>query len=226
MQHMHGEVVDAAAGRSLMGRLRVETRELHEAAEQHPFQQSLVHGDATREDFVRLLQEMRFVHEAIEGMLRRQAASVPAIAAVMRDEGYRTGHIDDDLGYFGVTRESSPTESTRRLIQAMESVSDNSPTALLGFHYVLEGSKNGSKFIAKHLRRALGLSDGRGLLYLDPEGDRQPANWQAFKKDMDGFPFSEAEMDGIVHAAKEMFRAIAAIYEELEAVSTRARANA
>lgn len=33
------------------------------------------------------------------------------------------------------------------------------PAAILGYHYVLEGSNNGGRYIARPIRRVLGLGD-------------------------------------------------------------------
>ncbi len=67
------------------------------------------------------------------------------------------------------------------------------PLRLLGMHYVLEGSNNGSRFIARHVGRAYQLSTGPGLRYLDPYGDRQRAYWMDFKNAMGKFQFTGAD---------------------------------
>ena len=81
--------------------------------------------------------------------------------------------------------------------------------------YVLEGSTNGSKFIAAALHRAWGFEPGPGLSYLDPHGDLQKQRWLAFKHDMDAAGFSEADAAVLIDAARLVFQSVADISDEL-----------
>ena len=81
--------------------------------------------------------------------------------------------------------------------------------------YVLEGSTNGSKFIARAIRREYGLGEGPGASYLDPHGELQQERWQAFKRDMDDVGFTETEASAIIDAACRMFRALTDVSDEL-----------
>jgi len=88
------------------------------------------------------------------------------------------------------------------------------PVALLGSLYVLEGSTNGGKFLARVLRRAWNL-DEEGLSYFDPYGDQQPHRWAAFKSDMEDIGFDTDQQNAIVEAAHQTFRAIADVSDEV-----------
>jgi len=95
------------------------------------------------------------------------------------------------------------------------------PASLLGLHYVLEGSNNGSRFIARGLMSAYGLAPGPGLRYLDPYGDEQRERWLAFRATMDEVGFSQEDSDRLLVAARQMFQSIVDISDDLlaEAVS-------
>lgn len=90
------------------------------------------------------------------------------------------------------------------------------PLALLGILYVLEGSTNGSKFIARRLRPAYELpATGEGAGYLDPFGDMQPARWRAFKAAMDARRLPAAEVGHLTLAAHQTFGSIRELGSEL-----------
>lgn len=199
-------------------RLKAETAEHHTAAERHPFQRSLVRGTVGREGYAEYLGQMLLVHAALEAGLRRAAPAVPAIAKVVREEQYQEPYLRRDLAHFGVDPAAvTPSPATAELVARLERVARERPLALLGHHYVLEGSNNGSRFIARAIRSALGLSGREGTEYLDPYGEAQRANWAQFKADLDACGLSEAEGDVLVKAAAEMFEGIHRISEDLSA---------
>jgi heme oxygenase len=95
------------------------------------------------------------------------------------------------------------------------------PASLLGLHYVLEGSNNGSRFIAKGLMGAYGMAPGAGLRYMDPYGAEQRERWRAFRTTMDEVGFSAEDSDRLLESARHMFQGIVEISDDLlaEAVS-------
>lgn len=204
----------AAVG--VMERLKSETRELHGAAEQHEFNRNLFKGRLPREDYVRHLGQLLLVHRALEARLREARERVPAIASVVEEYQYQEPYLIEDLEFFGVdpaTIEAQP--ATERLIRRINTVAEECPLALLGFHYVVEGSNNGGRFIARGIAKAYSLRPGPGLRYLDPYGDAQPQRWAEFKAEMGKVGFTDEEVCVLVDAAKEMFRAIAEIGDDL-----------
>ena len=88
-------------------------------------------------------------------------------------------------------------------------------------HYVLEGSNNGSKFIAKRLMSAYGLKPGPGLRYVDPYGDSQRAVWAAFKEAMSAQTISDADTIAMVGMARWTFVGIMSLGEQLLAEQMR-----
>ena len=98
----------------------------------------------------------------------------------------------------------------------MDRLASEQPMALLGILYVLEGSTNGSKFIARKVRPAYELpATGEGAAYLDPYGDVQPARWQEFKAAMDALNLPAADVAPMVVAAQETFDSIRELGAEL-----------
>ena len=200
---------------SIMARLKAETNELHRDAERRRLQQSLVKGDLDRDLYVGFLGQMYLVHRALEGRIEAAMDSHRAFSAVVRDYQMRTSHLHNDLGYFKADiQQLEPVKSTSALLETIDRTAATNPVALLGMHYVLEGSTNGSKFIAAALRPAFGL-ENQGVTYMDPHGEHQRERWAEFKRDMDAVGFTATEADTIVEAAKAVFKAVADISDEL-----------
>ena len=207
--------------RSVMQRLRESTRDLHDAAEHHDFQRAFAQGSLPRARYVSYLQQMYLVHAALEEQLRSAAETSEAIRTVVDERQYQVPYLVEDLEFFGVDPSSiDPLPATQRLIVEIEEMA-SAPASLLGLHYVLEGSNNGSRFIARGLKPAYGLTSGPGLRYLDPYGDEQKERWLDFRAAMDRIGFSEEDSDRLVEAARHMFQGITYISDDLltEAVS-------
>ena len=111
------------------------------------------------------------------------------------------------------------------MLQHIDAIAAAQPAALLGMLYVLEGSTNGSRFIARSLARTFNenvksgkagpnAGSGAGLSYLDPYGDAHPERWQSFKTDLNAANL-EDHLDAMIEASKIMFRSIADLSDEL-----------
>ena len=202
---------------TVMTRLRSSTREQHDRAENHRFQSALARGQLPRESYVVWLGQMLLLHGGLEAALRSAAATSESVRNVVKDYQYQQPYLEEDLQFFGVdTGTLEPSPSTAAFLSELQE--DNvDPLALLGYHYVLEGSNNGSKFIAKGLGKVYGLQPGPGMRYLDPYGDEQRGRWMEFKQDMDAVGFDPEEQQRIVAAAQKMFDQIAAMSDDLAA---------
>ena len=207
--------MSASAAPTVMERLRAETADLHSSAEGKDFQRRMVKGELTRDDYARWLGQMLLVHRALEAPLRALMGS-PAFAA-LREEQLQEPYLLEDLDALGQDPAAmTPLPATAALVASIERAAAETPLALLGYHYVLEGSNNGNRYIVRQLAPALGLN-GHGQRYLDPYGAEQPAKWAQFKRDMDAVGFAPADADVLVAAAREMFSGIGAISEALGA---------
>ncbi len=201
---------------SIMSRLKSATAELHRQAEGTALQQRLVKGALPQDLYATFLGQMYLAHSALEGSIRDVSATHRGFAAVLRDYHRREPQLSEDLGFLGTDLGTiTAIGATDALLADIRQVAAEQPVALLGMLYVLEGSTNGSKFIARAIRGAYGLGQGPGASYLDPHGDLQQERWQAFKHDMDGVGFTETEASAIIDAASRMFRALTDVSDEL-----------
>lgn len=205
------------AGTGIMAELKTRTAEAHRIAERHPLQRHMISGSVSRELYGAHLAQMLIVHTALERALEAALEGDDRFAHVIDRASFRERHLRDDLRALGVARPADPTPGTSAIVeQVNRCVEDGDTARLLGMHYVLEGSTNGSKFIARALSSSLGFAPGGdGLRYLDPYGDAQPERWGAFKRAMDGLMLHEDERERIVQGAEEMFVAATAIAEDI-----------
>ncbi len=122
--------------------------------------------------YIGWLGQMWFVYRAMAA----QFSARPGKSAIFSAERDRTADLDADLTFFGLpakAREALP--STRAFIGLLAQWGAAEGNELLGPLYVLEGSTNGSKFIARAVRKAYFLEGSQGTRFLDPYGDEQTA---------------------------------------------------
>ncbi len=197
----------------IMTRLRDETADLHQRAESQTFQQRMFQGALSRPEYSAWLGQMWLVHRALEAALESVRDGDARFTAVGPHHS-KVGRLAEDLAAVGASR-PGPLPATARLLARIEAAAREEPLRLLGYHYVLEGSTNGNRILARRLLPALGLEAATAGRYLDPYGDRQREVWARFKAEMQEVAFSPAEQDLLVDAARELFAAIAELSGEL-----------
>src|SRR5690606_30089265 len=203
----------ADAPPTIMARLKAETADLHRDAETSRFQRALVRGEVGKGTYAAWLGQMLLIHDRLEEGLRQ--AGAPAVGSVNRPEYDRAADLAADLADLGAPGAPSPLPATADLLARIAAADDLS---LLGMRYVLEGSNNGNRFIARAIRSGL---PGAPTRYLDPYGEAQRPMWAQFKTDMEAVSFDAAEQDRIVAAAQEMFAAVGGVSRELARAEAR-----
>lgn len=219
------ETQTTARAASLMLNLRDSTADLHREAENHPFQKALATGKLDRELYVRYLQRMLQIHRALEAGLRGLMETDVRVAGVVYEEQFQEENLLLDLAHFGQAGAVSDPASAVATVAAYENevarlVAERN-VGLLGHHYVLEGSKNGAKFIAHAVRGAYRLTPGSGDRFLDPYGAEQRSKWMSFKASMDAVSFTPDEQCDILSGASDMFRTIINLAAELAGEASR-----
>jgi heme oxygenase (biliverdin-IX-beta and delta-forming) len=201
---------------NVMDALRESTKDMHNDAEGHEFQHSLGSGKLDRARYVTYLEQLYLLHEHLAGLLGQCAKSSPQIDAVVQDYHHDHSKVLGDLKYFGKEgADARPLQATRKICARMDQYAKSNPINLLGHLYVLEGSTNGAKFMAKNIVSGMNLPEEHGASYFDRYGDKQRERWTAFKERMNGNNFSPTEISGLVEAGKEMFIAFFEIGDEL-----------
>lgn len=199
----------------IMERLRAETAERHKRAEEHRFQRTLLSGRLTREQYAAWLGQMLVVHRALESAIDGVRPACAALG-VVTDAQRHSRNLEADLRSLGAEPPAvEPLAGAAWLCGRIERAAREEPIALLGMHYVLEGSMNGNKFIAMAVRKGMDVRPGEGDRYLDPYGEGQRAVWAAWKAEMGERAFTPSEVDAMVRAACDMFDGVSKISEDL-----------
>ncbi|MBL9140368.1 MAG: biliverdin-producing heme oxygenase [Phycisphaerae bacterium] len=195
--------------------LKERTKEAHTRAERHPLQARLVAGALTREEYSGYLAQLLPVWTALDAGLDGLAVRDSRVASMVQPYHRHAWRLVDDLAFLN-HREQRPVPATQRFLQVVADAASGSGIGLLGVWYVLEGSANGGRFIAKALSRGLGIVGPDGLKNFDPHGEHQRERWQAWRTALDAQAFSESERDAIVACASATFDAIYDVMVDLE----------
>ncbi|TWT46040.1 Heme oxygenase [Phycisphaerae bacterium RAS1] len=211
-------MITETVSHDVMSRLRAETAVHHQRAELGELEQALAAGSLPLAAFVRLLEQRYCVHRNLERRMQALAARHSVVGQIAPERLFQEENLRADLLHFGVDPASvSPLPATAGLCATIERLAAENPLALLGCYYVFEGSKNGSRFIAKRLRPAYGL-DQDGMRYLDPHGEEQRALWLEFKQRMNAAGFGPSDQNAMVAAAQATFEGVAALDAEIYAL--------
>jgi heme oxygenase len=196
------------------GSLRDQTAEHHKRAERSEFQRLLLAGRLPVTGYIGWLEQMLCVYRPLEAHLAsgNRAGRYPGVDV---EAWKRTPQLERDLAHFGRdTAAPSPVPATGALVEQMGKWADGSTPALLGVLYVLEGSTNGSRYIAKSLRKAYDLAGEAGLAFMDPYGEQQSERWLEFKRQLEASA-STGDLDGLIVAARGTFDAVTEIGQGL-----------
>lgn len=181
--------------------LKESTRSAHNSAEGHEFQKELGSGSLSKPLYTQYLSQLFLTHRALENAM----ASQPYMGSVVSQEQLQTEFLKKDLKALGVDPEAvKPIDITERMLKKIDELAKTNPTALLGFHYVLLGSKHGGKFIASTMKKTFGFEDA-GAIYFDPYGQEFQKHWQHFVNGINSFDIKEAQVEPLMNAASEMF---------------------
>lgn len=157
----------------ILEQLRKQTRPAHVALEAQPLLQRLLSSGLTEAEYVQFLQSMLAFYQSLESEL------VPATAEFLArhpDPGYRylprAPLLDNDCRALGC---GSPGMIHPPAAFRLE----GSSAYLLGVLYVIEGSTQGGRFIARHLAHTLGVSENSGASFFNIH--RWDNSWMAFR---------------------------------------------
>jgi len=211
---VNGGGMEQRGSDSASAMLRAATAEDHRRAEQSDFQRAFVSGQLPRALYVRWLEQMWCVYRELEERLWT-APCRSRHAGLLADSRRRTPELRADLTHFEVAGASGrPTAATNAFTRQLAAWADRQSRALFGVLYVLEGSTNGSRYVARGVRKAYGLAGRDGCAFLDPYGEEQPARWAEFKQHLDT-SLSGADAPELVAGARATFDALTRIGEEL-----------
>lgn len=214
----------ARGASSLADELKARTREAHDRAERHPIQARMVRGTLSPAEYAAWLVQMREIWRELDPALALLAREDARVGAVLRAYHPHAHRVEEDLEFLartmGVATDAIAVAPAAREIAREIARSVSEPArrvGVLGVWYVLEGSANGGRFIAKALAKAFGWVGGAGVRSMDPHGEDQRARWQQWRADIDAQAWSAEERGLILARANAMFEAV---HEAMEQMST------
>jgi heme oxygenase len=196
--------------------LKTSTRPLHDTAETHNFQRLLANGLLPIPAYAAYLGQLFLIHQSLEKQISKLADSDQRLCKPVSPEQFQEPHLKADLVFLDVEIAAiKPLPATDLLLGKINLAAEQNPVSLLGFHYVLLGSKHGGKYIAHNLKQKYGF-DGLGTKYFDPYGDQFMPTWRGFIDELNKIKVSESDTTDIVEAAKSAFIGISEIGSAME----------
>jgi heme oxygenase (biliverdin-producing, ferredoxin) len=143
---------------SLLGALRQRTRDLHTRAERSGIIADILHGRATRDGYVLLLQNLLPVYQTLEQQLTKLAWS-PLVEPFIRPELERTGLIKNDLQLLSAqTSAASVLPAAAQYVNAIVRASEGDGSRLIAHAYARYlGDLSGGQIVKRLLARSLDL---------------------------------------------------------------------
>ncbi|MBR0934181.1 heme oxygenase (biliverdin-producing) [Bradyrhizobium jicamae] len=157
------ERVDRAGGSlrpaDLLDALRERTKELHAQAERSGTVADILHGRATRADYVLMLRNLLPVYRELEQKLSDRSGS-SALGGVVRIELERATAIVHDLDHlFADWPNLAVLPAAQEYVAAIQAASDGDGTRLIAHAYARYlGDLSGGQILKRLLERSLGLS--------------------------------------------------------------------
>lgn len=177
-----------------IARLREATAEDHASVEGG---MSLMAPDLDRETYLATLQRIFGVVSAWESFA--EAAAPPELRELVRARARRR-LLENDIRSLAGTVSPAATALFPETLQQIRGRS-----AFLGAMYVMEGSRLGGQFIARHVDEVLDLDGEHGTTYFRGFGERTGSMWKELIAVLER-DIPEEETERTIQAAKEMFR--------------------
>ncbi len=201
------------SGESLADTLKGGTREQHTRAERHSLMGRMISGTITPDQYAAYLRQMWHVQHALETGLQSRMAE-PAFAVLVRPYHFHADRVKADLAALHAATDGPLLVGTANFVSLIARGAADMRPWLLGVWYVLEGSTNGGRFIAKALARVFG--PGVAVSSIDPHGELTRERWQAWRAGLDSLTLSGSDREAIIDAAKQTFDAIYDLLDDVE----------
>lgn len=207
-----------AAPSALPERLRLETRDLHVAAERSGAMSALLHGRLERPRYVALLRNLHAIYTALEAALELQRGDA-GVAALRLPALYRTAALAADLGTLygprwaaGVAIAPAAVAYVQRL-DALAAVASPNLVAHAYVRYL--GDLHGGQILSTLVRKTYGLGAAGTAFYDFGSTEDVRAARGTFREGLAAVPATLAGMDAIVAEARWAFRQHQRLFEEL-----------
>lgn len=201
---------------SLSRQLSQATRPAHARLEALPFAAALADGSLALEGYLGYLRVLTVIHAALEHAL--SSCDDARVKALWDERRRRLPALQSDLAALAPRAAGEvPAASSvaRRASDAVLERSLTEPVSLLGYLYVLEGSRLGATVLGPQAERAFGIEPGSGVAYLSQEPSQTRADWERFCDRLDALELTAEERVALEAAAFEAYAGIEAAMQRL-----------
>ena len=194
---------------SLAERLRQSTKERHDAVERVALFRALRAGELPRTSLVSYLRGLTIVHAGLETALSRRFG---ASYGPWRAGSTRVDDLMATLEAAGATGMPDVPRAVDAALAWADTVmleSERGP-ALLGMHYVLEGSQLGGHVLRDRVAGALGVAPERVTYYRGDAALLGP-RWEAYRADLNAMGLDGDEQEVLIEAAHVAYDGVEAV---------------
>jgi heme oxygenase len=184
---------------NLRDRLKLETRQQHEALEA---KLDLQRADFSRDDLRRLLERFYGYYRPCEADVRKFAHAIPPALIASLAQRAKSPLLAADLTFFGHTKE------TIAALPVCNTFPADTAAKTLGRWYVLEGSTLGGQVLAAQFARKFGLA-GKGCQFFACYGEQTISMWKDFCRLLNDYSASGSD-DEAVAFANQTFKSMEA----------------
>lgn len=206
---------------SLLDALRERTKGLHAQAERSGMIADILHGRATREDYVLMLRSLLPVYRELETQLARQSHSL-AVRGVVRSELECAAAIEHDLDQLFADWPKLPMlPAAREYAAAIKAASDGDGARLIAHAYARYlGDLSGGQILKRLLGRSLGLPPAALSFYDFPAIGDIPAFKSDYRAAIDRAGDEVEDFDAVVEEAALAFEMNIALSVALHATKS------
>lgn len=169
----------------LLHQLRRHTRSLHDQLDSHPWLQPLIHKEITRQAYAQALSALYSPQKWLEVQIQ------PKLAEFYPNHRYALRYpcLASDLARLSQVTSEPIIENPHPL---------ETPSQLLGYLYVLEGSKQGAKYLQRHLQQ-----QQWPMSFFQSALDQSQSGWKGF---VELVKMDSLDSESVIAAAVEAFQ--------------------
>jgi heme oxygenase len=204
----------------LAARLRVATKDLHQAVERAGVMRRLLRGQLPRADYGALLRNLHAVYRALEPALARHAGH-PQLQPVHHPQLARTAALAADLQALhgpGWADDLPLQPAAAAYAEHLVKLAEQRPGLLAAHAYVRYlGDLSGGQVLAAIVSRSLQLAPGQAVSFYDfGPAEQVAALARGLRQGLDHIARDEADADALVDEACSAFERHRQLFEQLD----------
>ncbi len=199
-----------------MEELKAATFTAHARLQTAPFFQALAGCQLPLESYVGQLRALLAIHAVVEQAMIDCVDD--RVRSVFREDMCKLALLRKDLQYFEPRAVADLKEAVEVALQtsnALRQQSIETPLAILGWLYVLEGSTLGASVLQPLVARAFLLGGDDGMAYLRNYGAAARSRWAEYSQRMNTLALESGQRAQITQAANELFAHLEALFRAL-----------